>query len=76
MVAVTASVEEGFLVLRESNAVLRKTVKTAAGDSGFGVSFLFMNGVCRSKVGLVNPGALVYNIMYCQNGCGMQRRRT
>ena len=38
--------------------------------------FLFMNGVCRSKVGLVNPGALVYNIMYCQNGCGMQRRRT
>ena len=29
--------------------------------------FLFMNGVCRSKVGLVNPGALVYNIMYCQN---------
>lgn len=25
--------------------------------------FLFMNGVCRSKVGLVNPGALVYNII-------------
>ena len=27
----------GFLVLRESNAVLRKTVKTAAGDSGYGL---------------------------------------
>lgn len=38
--------------------------------------FFFMNGVCRSKVGLVNPGGLVYNTMYCQNGCGMQRRRT
>ena len=36
-VELTASVEEGFLVLRESNAVLRKTVKTAAGDSGYGL---------------------------------------
>ena len=46
------------------------------GPAAFGVSFLFMNGVYRSKVGLVNLGALVYNIVYCQNGCGMQRRRT
>ncbi len=36
-VELTASVEEDFLVLRESNAVLRKTVKTAAGDSGYGL---------------------------------------
>ena len=55
---------------------LQKAILLSYDPRRFGVSFLFMNGVCRSKVGLVNPGGMVYNIMYCQNGCGMQRRRT
>ena len=36
-VVLTASLEDGYLVLEESNGILRKTVKTAAADSGYGL---------------------------------------
>ena len=41
----TVSAAEGYLVLEERNAILRKTVKTAAADSGYGLA------ICEDVMG-------------------------
>ena len=38
IVTLTVSMEEGYLVLEESSAILRKTVKIAAANSGYGLA--------------------------------------
>ena len=44
-VVLTVSAAEGYLVLEERNAILRKTVKTAAADSGYGLA------ICEDVMG-------------------------